>query len=350
MSGRDSEAGATRRAILLERHGGVELLRPRLLPRGEPGAGEVGVRVRAIGVNYAEVQSRRGLYGWAPPLPYVLGMEACGEITGVGPGVAPDRLGERVVIGAQYGCYTDHVVVPSSQALPALEGFSDEENAAFLVNYLTAWIALVEMARLREGDRLLVTAAAGGVGTAAVQIGKRAGARVIGGVGSRAKLARVLELGAEHAVCYGDADLASEVRGVVGETGVDVVLETVGGAVFRQSLDLLAPFGRMVVAGFAGFALRRTNPLSWWRTYRDAPRVDLRGLAVASRGVLATHIGYLLADPPRLHRVWSELVAFTRAHGLRPVIGARFRFDEIGEAHRLMESRASVGKLVVALD
>ncbi len=335
------------RAIILERHGGPEALRVREVPGPRPAAGEVRVQIEAIGVNYAEVLSRKGLYGWAPALPYTLGMEATGTIDMLGAGVERRALGERVIVGAQHGAYAEQIVVPERQALPAIAGFSTEENAALAVNYLTAWVALMEMARLRPSDRVLVTAAAGGVGTAAVQIATRFGCATVGLAGSDVKLELICALGAEAAVNYRRPDFEARLRAVAGPERFDVVLEVIGAEVFRAVWPVLAPFGRVVVAGFASLALQRWNPLSWLRTWRDLPKADVRSLAPASHGLMATHIGYLLADPPRLARLWDELMAFVAAHKIRPVVGATFSFEEMAEAHRLMESRRSVGKIVV---
>jgi NADPH:quinone reductase-like Zn-dependent oxidoreductase len=335
------------RAIVLDRHGGPEVLRVRDVPDPVPGAGEVRVRVEAIGINYAEILSRKGLYGWAPAMPYTLGMEATGTIDALGAGVEGREVGERVIVGAQHGAYAERMVVPERQALPAVAGFSTEENAAVAVNYLTAWVALMEMARLRPADRVLVTAAAGGVGTAAVQIATRFGCATVGLAGSEEKLERIRALGAESAVNYRLPGFEERLRAAAGPQGFDVALEVVGGGVFRAVWPVLAPFGRVVVAGFASLALQKWNPLSWLRTWRDLPKADIRSLAPASAGLMGTHVGYLLADPPRLARVWSELMAFVAAHGIRPVVGATFRFEEMAKAHRLMESRRSVGKIVV---
>ncbi len=335
------------RAIVLDRHGRPDVLRVRTVPDPTPGPGEVRVRVEAIGVNFAEVLSRKGRYGWAPPIPYTPGMEATGTIELLGPGVEQRAIGERVIVGAQYGAYAEKMVVPARQALPAIADYSIEENAAIAVNYLTAWVALIEMARLRPTDRVLVTAAAGGVGTAAIQIATRFGCATVGLAGSDAKLEAIRALGAESAVNYRRADFEERLRAAAGRDRFDVVLETVGGEVLRAVWPVLAPFGRVVVAGFASLNLQWWNPLSWLRTWRDLPRADIRTLAPASHGLLATHIGYLLADPPRLARVWDALMAFVGAHGIRPVVGATFAFEDMGEAHRLMESRRSVGKIVV---
>jgi NADPH2:quinone reductase len=335
------------RAILLDRHGGPSVLRIRTVPDPTPGPGEVRVRIEAIGVNFAEVLSRKGLYGWAPPLPYTPGMEATGIIELLGPGVERGALGERVIVGAQYGAYAEKIVVPAPQAMPAIAGYSIEENAAIAVNYLTAWVGLMELARLRPTDRVLVTAAGGGVGTAAVQIATRFGCGTVGLAGSDAKLERIRALGAESAVNYRGADFEERLRAAAGPNRFEVVLELVGGEVFRAVWPVLAPFGRVVAAGFASLDLKRWNPISWLRTWRDLPKADIRFLAPGSHGFMATHIGYLLADPPRLTRVWEDLMAFVAAHGIRPVIGATFAFEDMREAHRLMESRRSVGKIVV---
>lgn len=338
------------RAWLLSRTGPPEVLRLTDVPTPEPGPGQVGVTVEAIGINYAEVLSRKGLYGWAPPRPYVPGMEATGRITAVGPDVPEERLGQRVLCGMQHGAYAERVVLDARRALPALAEHTVEENAAFAVNFFTAWVALMEMARLRPTDRVAVTAAAGGVGTAAVQIARAFGCEVVGLAGSEAKLERVRALGAQATVAYREPGWEARLDALTAERGFDVVLEVVGGAVYRACLAHLAPLGRLVVAGYAGLDYSRWNPLSWWRAWRDAPRMDVTRAAVSSTGVLATHIGYLLPDAQRLLALWTSLTDFTRAHGLRPVVGATYSFAELPEAHRFLESRASVGKLVVRVE
>jgi NADPH2:quinone reductase len=266
-------------------------------------------------------------------------------IDGVGDGVDPARVGREVMVGTQYGCYAEKVVVPEERAIPAIESFTLEENAAFPVNYMTAWVALAELARVAEGEKVLVTAAAGGVGTAAVQLAARLGCEVYGLVGSREKLDLVRSLGARQALSYRDSDCFERLRAVSG--GVDVVLETVGGRVYRESQSLLNPFGRLVVAGFAGLDLKRWNPLSWWRTWRDLPRAKVGELAEASTGVMATHLGYLLNEPARLQAILERLRAFVADMGIKPVVGKVFPFEDVAEAHAFVESRRSVGKVLL---
>ena len=335
------------KAVVLTRHGPPSVLRLSDVPVPVPERDQVRVRLRAIGINWAEVLSRKGLYGWAPPLPYIPGMEGYGEIDAVGPAASDRVIGERVIVGAQYGCYAEFVCVPAHQALPAPSAYSPEESAAFAVNYLTAWVALFEMARLRPSDRVLVQAAAGGVGTAAVQLAKRFGCTVYGTAGTDAKVEALRGLGVDGAVNYRTHDFETALAAGRGDGRVDVVLELVGGEVYRKSLRMLAPFGRIVVAGFASLDLNKWNPVSWWRTWRAIPRADVRAMAVGSHGVLATHIGYLLPERARLAAIWAELTSFVERQSIHPVIGASFPFTEIAEAHRRLESRQNVGKIVV---
>ncbi|MEQ8329211.1 MAG: zinc-binding dehydrogenase [Longimicrobiales bacterium] len=334
------------RAWMLRRSGSPDVLRLEDVAVPDPGPGRVRVRVERIGINYAEILSRKGLYSWAPKRPYVPGMEASGTIDAVGPGVERS-VGERVLCGMQTGAYAEYVVVPQARALPALPHLTDAENAAFAVNFMTAWVALVEMARLRAPDRVAVSAAAGGVGTAAVQIAAAHGCFVTGLAGSDEKLERVRALGAAAGVNYrrdGWADAWEPEGG-----GLDVVLELVGADVFTACRQRLAPFGRLVVAGYAALDYSLWNPVSWWRAWRGAPRMDIVKASQDSIGIMATHIGYLLPDEERLLRVWRALTAFAGEHRLRPVVGATYPFERLPEAHAFMESRKSVGKILVEL-
>ena len=349
MAATGGTGGRQMRGVMLRRHGGPESLRLTDLPDPSPGPGQVLVRVKAIGLNYAEVLSRKGLYGWAPKRPYVPGMEAFGEIAAAGPGVER-REGEPVIVGTQHGAYAELIVVDQAQALPAVGEWSDEENAAFAVNYMTAWVALHRMARLRPDDTVLVQAAAGGVGTAAVQLARRFGCSVYGTASAADKLALLHELGIDGAINYGTTDFEAEVRRLTGGRGVDVVVEVVGGEVFRKSVRLLAPFGRILAVGFAGYNLKMWNPLSWYRTWRDVPKAGIVEMSERSFGIMASHLGYLLKSPELVRQAWDELTAFVAEHSIRPVVGHVMGLEDVAEAHRLMESRRSRGKIVLRVD
>jgi len=334
---------------VLSKTGGPEVLVPIEVKEPEPGKGEVRIKINYAGINYAEILSRKGLYGWAVKRPYILGMEASGVIDELGSGVNKLKVGQKVMVGTKCGTYAEKIVVPEERAVPVLENFSMEENASFLVNYMTAWVSLIKMAKISPGDQVLVTAAGGGVGTAAVQLASRKGCRVYGMAGSEEKIDLIKSLGATDGYNYRDPNCFKHLLENTG--GVDVVLEMVGGAVFKKSLDLLNPFGRIVVVGFASLDLKMWNPLSWIKTWRDIPRVNVGKLAQKSVAVMSSHIGYLLEEEPeQMEDILSELKDFVNKHDIKPVFGKVFSFDNASQAHRYIESRQSYGKVLLKID
>ena len=330
------------RAVVLTRYGGPEVLRITDVAGPVPRAGEVRVKIRVIGINFAEVLSRRGVYGWAPALPYIPGMEAFGEIDAVGEGVTTHEIGDLVVVGTQFGTYAELICVPAERALPAPRGFSPEQSAAFAVSYLTAWIGLMEMARLRASDTLLVTSAAGGLGSAAVQLGAKSGARVIGAAG-KGKQDAIRALGASLALDYDDPEWESQLG------DVNVVLEMSGGAVYRAALRHLAPMGRLVIAGASAAMPRSRNPFARLASLRNLPKASIFDMLRRSYGVMSFHVGWLL-DAGAVRQQWQDLVRFTEEHRITPVVGQVFPFDQIADAHRALEERTNIGKVVVRVN
>lgn len=334
------------KAYPLKRHGGVSQLKISELPDlAEPGKNEVLVRNMAIGLNYAEILSRKGQYSWAPKKPYVLGMECFGEIVAVGSEVTDRKVGDRVLCGMQYGSYAEVVKVPAYMTFPEFEGYTPEENAAALVNYITAWIALFEQAKVEPGEVVLIEAAAGGVGTAAVKLLKAHGCRIIALAGNAKKIAMLKEMGAELAINYREEDFEKVI--LAKDMRPDVVLELVGGDVFKKSYALLKPFGRMSVAGFASIPLVKWNPFTWLKTLRMAPKAKLMDMAQRSLGMSAVHVGYLIDQPELVTEVWRRCADFMRLHQIKPVVGKVFEFAQMPDAHAFIESRNSHGKVVV---
>lgn len=335
------------RAIQLKKSGKPEVLKLVELPDPLPGPGQVLVQIEYIGINYAEILSRKGLYGWAPKRPYIPGMEAAGTIAAVGSGVDSSRLGEKAIVVNQCGCYAEKIVVPEVQALPVIPGFTMAENAAFGVNFMTAWVALFELARLCAEETVLITAAAGGVGSAAVKLASAWGSKVIGLAGNEQKMQLIKEMGAAKAFNYRDNNYFEQLKEYSG--GVDVILEMVGGRVYKNHLRLIRPFGRIVIAGFAGLNLQKWNPLSWWRTWRDLPRVNIIKMAEGSYGVMATHLGYLMPQPDILMPIYEHMCRFVKEHRLKPLVGKIFTLEEAAQAHHFIESRQSTGKVLLKI-
>jgi NADPH2:quinone reductase len=303
------------RAVLLRETGGPEQLSVTDVPEPEVRDGQALVRVRAAGVNFLDVLVRQGRYPQAPPLPTVLGSEVAGEVDG-----------RRVMAlpRADGGGYAELVAVDSDLLVPLPDGASFEEGASFLLTFLTAWIPLTRQVRLREGSVVLVHAAAGGVGSATIQVARHLGARVVATAGSEEKRRVALELGAEEA--FGYDEFAERVK-------ADVVIDPVGGDVFARSVGVLNPLGVVVAIGFAG---------GWWEPLDPAPLVG------RNVGVLGFYLGRLMRHRPEIVReAIGELVALWSSGAVKPLVGASFPLEEVAEAHRLVEERRSVGKVVL---
>jgi NADPH2:quinone reductase len=303
------------RAVVLESVGGPEALVLRDVPPPAAGDGEIAIDVRACALNYSDVLVRRGLYPQPPPLPWVPGME-----------VAGDAGGRRVLalLDAGGGGYAEQAAASERWVFDLHAGASYEEGASFLTAFLTAWLPLTRQADVRAGTRVLVTAAAGGVGTAAVQSARLLGAEVVAVAGSEAKLELARSLGAAQAVTY-------ERLGKV--EPVDVALDPVGGALLHDTVRLLRPLGTLLAVGYAG------GP---W------PHLDPAVLVGRNVGVQGFYLGRLMQLRPEVVRSTAEdLLRFWAEGMLRPVVGGTFPLAGAAEAHRLVEERRSTGKVVL---
>lgn len=322
------------KSVLVRCAGGPDVLEVVDLPTPVPGPGEVRVNIRAIGVNYADVMGRKAIHRSIRPPPIVIGCEASGVIDACGPGVDPRRLNERVGVYSPFGgAYAESLTVPQQYALPLPSKMSFEDAAAFTHVFLTAHEALNGVVALREGSTVLVTAAAGGLGGALIQLIQIAQARVIAAVGSDAKRKLLITRGLDPVINYAETDLASAVLAATGGRGVDLAVETVGGDPFQQAQRALAPLGRIVIAGMAGG--------------QDTPP-DVASLLARSATCTTLNLSVVFAHrPDHIRSVWLTLTLLYEAGKLRPRIGHRFRLQEAAEAHRLLESRASTDKILL---
>ncbi len=334
------------KAYRLRKTGKPKVLKIEDIQEPTPTSDQVKVKVITIGINYAEILSRKGQYSWAPKKPYVMGMECYGEVVEVGSVVKTHKVGDKVIVGQQYGSYAEFVCAPEHLCFPAFDSFTPEENAAYLVSFMTAWVALKKLCRVEAGERVLIQAAAGGLGTAAVQIGHALGCEVFGTASQDEKLELIAKLGGKP-INYRTHDFQEEILRDGGK--VNCVLETVGGDVFKKSMKLLDSFGRLVVIGFASMNLKIWNPISWVKTLWDAPKVNMMKMAVESRGIFASHIGYLTENEQLTSAIWDELYKFTKDNNLKPIVGKVFDFSDLADAHSYMESRDSMGKIVIKL-
>ena len=284
------------------------------VPDPVPQDGEVLVRVRAAGINFLDVLIRRGRYPQMPELPAVLGYELSGEL----------EDGARVMAMVTTGGYAELAAVPRASLVPLPDGASFAEGAGFVLTFLTAWVPLTRQVRLGEGQMVLVHAAAGGVGTAAIQVARALGARVVAAAGSPEKLELCRELGAEEAYVY--EELPDDLR-------VDVVVDPVGGELFEAAVPRLRPLGTVVAIGYAG---------GLW------PELQPAQLVGRNVGVQGVYIGRLLRHAPDvIAAATRELLELWSSRRIRPVVGAELPLAEVEDAHALVESRRSVGKVVL---
>jgi len=328
------------------------------VPEPAPGPGEIQVRTTASVCNYNEVDGCHGRYLTIdPPLPYTLGMEFVGEVIGAGPG-AEAWIGRRVMASGRgaTGAHAEVAVGPTAMAFEAPARLADAEAAAFFYPFHLAFLGLHERGRLRAGETVLVHAAAGGVGSAAVQLAVAAGARVIATAGSAEKLAFAKQLGADVAIDYRDQDFAEAVLDLTARKGVDVCFDGVGGAVTMQSLRCLARNGRHLVVGFASGI-----------EAEEVPAVSGRVLCFGNFDLVGVILGYLddevgeiagslMPVPvPRFNpapaslgrRVQAALLDLLDAGKIRPIVGRTVAFERLPQALDEMESRTTIGRVVV---
>ena len=335
------------RQAVIPRHGPPDVFEMRESDDPAPGPGEIRIRVRAAGVNFADILARLGLYPDAPKPPMVVGYEVAGQVDAVGTTVTGISPGDRVVALTRFGGYSDTVVVPAPHAFHYPEDMSDAEAAAVPVNYLTAALALYRMAALSPGETVLVHNAGGGVGIAATQLARLRRATVIG-TASTMKHAALRTFGVDHLIDYRHANVAEEVRKITRGRGADVILDPIGGRSFTESYRLLAPLGRLVIFGLSAAAPGERRNL--WRAFRAwlaTPRFDPLSLINRNRGVFGLHVGHLWNERPQLAPLMEMLVSELRAGRLKPVVARTFALERAADAHRFIQSRANIGKVVL---
>jgi NADPH:quinone reductase-like Zn-dependent oxidoreductase len=340
------------KAVVLTGTGGYEVLQVQERPDPAVGPGQVRIAVKAAGINFADTLARVGLYPDAPKAPCVLGYEVAGEIESVGEGVDEHQLGDRVIAGTRFGGQAELVTVPADQALPLPEQLSFEQGAAFPVNYGTAYAALITMGSLRKADRVLIHAAAGGVGISATQIARNAGGEIFG-TASPSKHEAIRAQGVDHAIDYRSQDFEAETMRITGGEGVDLVMDALGPTSFRKDYRLLRPGGRLVMYGlsenskegkrdipmtFKSLAAMPTATMPWWKSLL---------VMNENKGVFGLNMLKWWDTEGNLDRLVQPLMDDLAAGRLDPVVAEAFPFDRAGDAHKFIAERRNVGKVVL---
>jgi len=334
------------RQMVIPRHGGADVFEAREAPDPVPGPGEIRIRVRAAGINFADILARIGLYPDAPKPPVVVGYEVAGVVDAVGHGVIHPHEGDRVVALTRFGGYADYVVVPASQAYRFPDRLSDAEAAAVPVTYLTAAIALYRMAALTAGETVLVHNAGGGLGIAATQLARLRRATIIG-TASAGKHDALRSFGVEHAIDYRHADVEAEVRRFTKGRGVDVILDPIGGSSFGASYRMLAPLGRLVMLGISSMSGEKRNTWRVLRSWWGMKAFDPLSLINRNRGVFGLNVGHLWDEPRQLQPLMQLMMTELGGGRLEPIVARTFPLERVADAHRFIQNRSNIGKVVL---
>lgn len=340
------------KAVVLTGTGGYDVLQVQERPDPIAGPGEVRIAVKAAGINFADTMARVGLYPDAPKPPCVLGYEVAGEVESVGEGVSDRQVGDRVIAGTRFGGHVELIAVPADQVLPLPDELSFEQGAAIPVNYGTAYAALIVMGSLRKGDRVLIHAAAGGVGISATQIARNVGAEIFG-TASPSKHDAIRAQGVDHPIDYHSLDFEAETMEITGGEGVDLVIDALGPTSFRKDYRLLRPGGRLVMYGLSegskegrrdipamlkSLASMPTTTMPWWKSLL---------IMNENKGVFGLNMLKWWETEGNLDRVLDPLTEDLEAGRLNPVVAEAFPFERAGDAHKFIAERRNVGKVVL---
>jgi len=311
-----------------------DALRLAEIPAPEPAPGQVLVRVLGAAANFPDVLMCQGAYQVRPPLPFTPGIELCGEVVTVGSGVTGIAVGDRVIGGSALpsGAYAELALMNAGAVLPAPAGLDDAEAAAFFISYQTGWFGLHRRARLAAGETLLVQAAAGGVGSGAIQLGKAAGARVIGVVGGEHKAEVARALGADVVVDRLSQDFVQVVKEVTNGRGADVVYDSVGGEAYNRSTKCIAFEGRILVVGFASGQI---------------PSAALNHALIKNYSIVGLHWGlYQTKEPQAIVECHRQLTKLVADGAIRPLVSERLGLDDVPEALDKLARGDTVGRIV----
>lgn len=335
------------RQVWITRSGGAEALELRETADPAPQEHELRIRVRASGVNFADILARQGLYPDAPKRPCVVGYEVAGTVDAVGANTDPAWLDQEVLALTRFGGYADVVVVPEHQVFHRPASLTLEQCAALPVNYLTAWQLMVVMGALAKEDTVLIHNAGGGVGLAAIDIGRHLGARMIG-TASAGKHAGLRERGLHDAIDYTRQDWLPEVERLTQGRGPDLILDPLGGAHWKKSYRALRHTGRLGM--FGASTITESNlpgPLRLLKVGAQLPWFNPISLMNKNRSVFGVNLGHLWHEPEKMRRWMTEILRGVDAGWVRPHVDKAFALTEVAAAHAHIEARRNYGKVIL---
>jgi len=336
------------KSIYLTRFGKSEnVFETRELPIPEPNDNEVRIKVEVFGLNFADVMTRKGLYQDCPPLPCVLGYEVVGRIDAVGKNVTNGIIGDRVAAFTQFGGYSEYVITDKYGFVKIPDEMPATFAASLITQYCTAYFASMVATKVYEGENVLVHAAAGGLGTAYVQLLLLRKANIFGTCSSDAKVEYLKSIGVHHPINYKTSDYRDEITSIIGEKKIDVIFDSLGGKYIRDGMKMLAPCGRMVCVGGAEL-LSTKNPVIRIVKMLQFGLYHPGLLMMASKAIIGINMLKVGQNKPQvLMRVLNEVVSLAGKGLIKPAAGKEYRAEQLVEAHNALENRSTMGKLVV---
>lgn len=340
------------RAMVVKRYGNPDVLEMREMPDPQPKSGEILIRVRAVGVNFADLLQRMGIYPGVPKPPFVPGFEVAGVVEKVADAGRdaegePLRTGDAVCAFAQYQGYSEWVTVPARLAFRLPAGMPFDEAAALPVNYLTAYHAMFAMGNLQSGDRILIHGAAGGVGIAAVQLAKARGLEIFGTAGP-SKQDYLRKIGVDHPIDYEKSDFVEVVR-KFSPDGIEMAMDAIGGKSFANSYKCLGPTGRLVVYGFSAAvgADGKKNLVRGLSAVLQTPRFNPLKLMADNIAVIGINLGKMPSRAGLMRSEMDEIFKMYQAGKIKPLVGKSFPLGDAAAAHKYIHARKNIGKVIL---
>lgn len=313
-----------------------------------PGPDEILIKTECFGLNFADVVARKGLYRAAPPIPCVLGYEVAGTIAETGSKVSGFRTGQKVVGFTRFGGYAEYAVTNWRAVSPIPENISMEEAVALPTQYSTAYYCAYEVANVREGEHVLIHAAAGGVGIAVTQLVNRRNCTVYGTVSSDKKFDMLIQQGVNHPINYLEDNYVEKIQSLSGEEKLDVIFNPIGGKTFKQDRRLLASGGRLIGYGASDRLNRRKSKLATYKLLYDFGFLHPVGLLTSSITIAGVNMLRIADHKPKiLQHCLNEVIGLAANNEIKPVVGGLYSAQEIAEAHMALESRNSIGKIAL---
>lgn len=336
------------KAVVLSQKGNAEkALKIQEVLTPSPKKGEVRINVEAFGLNYADVMARLGLYDAAPKMPCVVGYEVVGLIDEVGADVNRSFVGKRVVAFTRFGGYAEYAIT-GADAFAEIGEMDAGEACAIAVQYATAYYMACDAVHLHKGDKVMIHAGAGGVGTALIQLCKMLGCEIYANAGSDEKLSYMKEQGADHVINYRKEAYDEVIKKTAGDKSLMATFNPIAGSTFKKDMKLLAAGGKLLLFGGSERSGKKWGALSSLNFVRKMGVIIPIGLVMSSKAVIGVNMLNIGDDQPHiLKRCMDEVVKLVKESKLKPTVGARFNVNEIAKAHSLLESRNSIGKIVV---